>query len=289
MTVNQFFKTNIAGMQVIKTLLMLLEDNYTMSELVQNLNNAEKEAIFNNNVISKYINTCRYCGVEIAKIHNKYFVTKLPFGLNLTTTELDLLYDLQSLAAEKFTSKFLNNFKNFIFKLNKFSNKNIIKVNKKNIDLTCEIFTKAIENKRRILIMHKKGSLIECNPIAIVEYKGRKSLKVLYKNKERHISINNVVGLELLGKIFIAEEYSEQEVVYKLTGGLAQRYSLRENEKEIARNLPNYIIISNKGEGKLDLILRLLRYDKYCEILKPQEYRNEIKEILDNMLANYGE
>ena len=101
MTVNQFFKTNIAGMQVIKTLLMLLEDNYTMSELVQNLNNAEKEAIFNNNVISKYINTCRYCGVEIAKIHNKYFVTKLPFGLNLTTTELDLLYDLQSLAAEK--------------------------------------------------------------------------------------------------------------------------------------------------------------------------------------------
>ena len=54
MTVNQFFKTNIAGMQVIKTLLMLLEDNYTMSELVEKLNEAEKEAIFNNNVISKY-------------------------------------------------------------------------------------------------------------------------------------------------------------------------------------------------------------------------------------------
>ena len=69
-------KRNQSSMQVLKTLLLLLQDNYTMSELVEQLNLNEKEPIFNNSVVSKYINTCRFCGIEILKIHNKYYVTK---------------------------------------------------------------------------------------------------------------------------------------------------------------------------------------------------------------------
>ena len=52
-------KKNRSSMQVFKTLQLLLQDNYTMHELVEKLNLNEPEAIFNNSVISKYINTCR--------------------------------------------------------------------------------------------------------------------------------------------------------------------------------------------------------------------------------------
>ncbi len=71
-------KRNQSSMQVLKTLKLLLEDNYTMTELIQKLNSQEKEPVFNNSVVSKYINTCRFCGMEIPKIHNKYFVSSVP-------------------------------------------------------------------------------------------------------------------------------------------------------------------------------------------------------------------
>ena len=67
-------KKNLSSMQVIKTLQILLQGDYTMNELIEQLNANESEPIFNNSVVSKYINTCRYCGIEIPKIHNKYKV-----------------------------------------------------------------------------------------------------------------------------------------------------------------------------------------------------------------------
>ena len=58
-------KRNISSMQVLKTLQKLLEGDYTMSELIEILNENEPDVVFNNSVVSKYINTCRYCGIEI--------------------------------------------------------------------------------------------------------------------------------------------------------------------------------------------------------------------------------
>lgn len=54
-------------MQVLKTLQVLLQGNFTMQELIERLNKSEEEPVFNNSVISKYINTCRYCGINILK------------------------------------------------------------------------------------------------------------------------------------------------------------------------------------------------------------------------------
>ena len=56
-------KKNLSSMQVIKTLQTLLQGNFTMNELIEKLNANESEPIFNNSVVSKYINTCRYCGI----------------------------------------------------------------------------------------------------------------------------------------------------------------------------------------------------------------------------------
>lgn len=289
MSVNQAVKKNISGMQVIKTLEVMLEGNYTMSELIQKLNENEKEPIFNNSVVSKYINTCRYCGIEIPKIHNKYFVTKLPFGLNLQTRDIELLEALQNTAKEKLNDKLETLFTNFIKRLNQYSNKDIIRVEKKNIQLVYEKFNNAKLEKRKILLMFKTKALLECIPLEIIQHNGKIALKVLDNNKERFIGLDRISGLEILEKISKPKEKYDQEVIFKIKGNLALKYTLREHEMEIGRRLPEYITISNIGEDKDELLARLLRYDKLCEIISPQEYRNEFKAMLKNMLSNYGE
>lgn len=289
MAANKVVKRNISGMQVIKTLLSLLEGNYTMQELIEKLNKNEKEPIFNNSVVSKYINTCRYCGIEIPKIHNRYFVAKLPFGLNLSERDLDLLAKFQTAANQNFASKNLKVFNSFITRLNSFSNKDIIKIDKKTFELAFEHFESAIQEKRRVRLMFKTKSILDCEPIALIDHKGKKCFKVFDKKQEKMIPIDRISGIEILGKIFQAEEQIGQTVVFKLTGNLATRYTLRDHETVYSQDLPETITISNVGEDKDELLARLLRYDKCCELLTPQEYREEMKLTIKKMLANYGE
>ena len=57
----------------------------------------------------------------------------------------------------------------------------------------------------------------------------------------------------------------------------------------MSADLPHYIKVSNVGEEKSELLSRLLRYDKDCEIISPRNYREEMKLIINSMLENYGE
>ena len=170
---NQAVKRNQSSMQVLKTLQLLLEDNYTMSELIEKLNEKEDEPIFNNSVVSKYINTCRHCGIDIPKIHNKYFVANLPFGLDLSVRDLDLLEKMQYTAQHNMTSKPNKLLDKFLFRLNKYSNKSIVRVEKKTAELTYEIFDKAVREHRRIVLMFRAKALLECIPISMSENKGK--------------------------------------------------------------------------------------------------------------------
>ena len=155
MTNKPTVKKNISSMQVLKTLQLLLEDNYTMSELVEKLNKNEKTEIFNNSVVSKYINTCRACGIEIPKFHNKYYVANLPFGMDLSLRELDLLKVLQYTTDENLPKRSRIALDKFIHKLNKYSNKKIVRVENKTASLTRESFDIAILENRKIKLMFK--------------------------------------------------------------------------------------------------------------------------------------
>lgn len=289
MNANEVVKRNLSGLQVIKTLQLLMEDNYTMIELTEKLNEREKTPNFNHSVVSKYINTCRYLGFDIPKIHNKYFVAKVPFGLNMSGRDVELIENLSQTSSNRLTNKQNKIFDSFFNKLNKYSNKDITRVENKTVDLTYELFNKAIQQKRRVMLMFRIKALMECIPVEISERKGKPAFKVIHNNKVKYIAVDRISGLEVLGKRFTPEEHHGQTVIFKLTGELAQRYSLREHEEEIAQSLPDYITISNHGENKEELLSRLLRYDKNCEIISPKSYRDDIKTMLDSMLANYGE
>ena len=97
-------KKNLSCMQVLKTLQTLLQGDYTMQELIKLLNKNEPYEIFNNSVIPKYLNTCRYIGIDIPKIHNKYYVASMPFGLELSTSDIDVLQIIQTIIKKDMTS-----------------------------------------------------------------------------------------------------------------------------------------------------------------------------------------
>lgn len=280
-------KINLSSMQVIKTLQVLMQGNFTMNELVDRLNINEKDAIFNNSVVSKYINTCRYCGIEIPKIQNKYFVASMPFGLDLTSNDIDLLEKLQNVVKQNMLKKYCKIFDDFINKVNKYSNKKIIRVDKNNYKMTLEIFENAVCEHRKVKFLYKNGAEYICSPIKIVENGNKVFFNVSYKNKDKLINSERVSGLSVLSEKFFPR-ISNVTVTYKMKNVLAKRYALRENEKILQRFENGDIVISNSGEVKEILFSRLFRYDDLCEILTPKQYREEFKNILDNTLSNYG-
>lgn len=281
-------KKNISSMQVLKTLQVLLQGNYTMQELVSILNENENEPLFNNSVISKYINTCRYCGIDIPKIHNKYFVASMPFGLELDVKDTDLLERLQNIIRQEMSKKNNKIFDGFIEKINRFSNKKISRVEKATYQISVEMFERAIKEKRKIRLMFKNKAIWDCIPLNIAENKGKNFFHVLANGHEKMVDTERVSGIEVLSDKFV-KNYSEQVVVFELKTPLAQRYSLRENERLIKPFDGQSITVSNHGEGKEILLSRLLRYDDKCEIINPKAYREEMKEIIDSALRNYGE
>ena len=158
-------KKNLSSMQVLKTLQVLLQGNFAMQELIERLNKSEEEPVFNNSVISKYIN--------ILKIHNRYFVASMPFGLELTSGDIGLLERLQNIIRENMSSKYNKIFDNFIDKLNRFSNKGIARVDKETYHISAELFEHAIKDKRKVRLMFKNKSILDCIPLNIAENKGK--------------------------------------------------------------------------------------------------------------------
>lgn len=281
-------KRNQSSMQVLKTLQLLLEDNYSMTELIQKLNANENEPIFNNSVVSKYINTCRFCGIEIPKIHNKYFVASLPFGIDLTTRELDLVYDLQNIITTTMSKKASKLFALFLDKLSKYCNKQIIRVEPETKQKAFELFDKAVSENRMINLLFRAKAVFECIPLRIVEKRGKICFNVVHNGRTKTISADRISGLEITDRKFKrTDDNFAQDVVFKLKGALAMRYTLKENEQIMNNELPNSITITNKGEDKEKLFSRLLRYDKNCEILYPLHYREEMKKLIEEMLKNY--
>ena len=286
MTNSMAVKKNLSSIQVLKTFLLLLEDDYTMAELVDKLNSNEDKNVFNNSVVSKYINTCRYLGINIPKIQNKYYVASLPFGLEFTNREVDLIDDMQNTGKSTLSVLFNRRLFSCMKKLRRYSNKNIIRVDVGAEDNIRKNFEFAINEQRQIRLMYRSKEIIECNPVDIIMERGKYYFVVKHSGKNKQIALDRITGLEVLNKKFLLRDVKEPEIVFKLTGGLAKRYSLRENE-EILDTGEDYIVVSNKGEPQNVLIQRLLRYDSLCEVLQPVLFREEMKNIISKMLANY--
>ena len=279
-------KKNLSSIQVIKTLEVLLQGDFSMQELTRHLNKTESKPIFNNSVISKYINTCRYIGIDIPKINNKYFVANLPFGLNLTDTDIDALKTLQFVVQNDMVTKNVNKFKNFITKLNRHSKRNITTVVPDEFVFSFELFERAVSKKMKIKLLFKNKDKLDCIPIKITK-EDKKTFFVVYNKRIRLIDTNRLAGIQILDEKFIDPFGGEQVTVFKLSGKLAKRYQARENE-EVELHSDGTISVINRNENKDVLFARLMRYEDLCEIIRPKAYREEFIQLINDTLKNYG-
>ena len=171
-------------------------------------------------------------------------------------------------------------------KLNKFSDKKIAKIEEKDLQKNIEQYERAVRDRRKIKLLFKNRDIVECIPVKIIEESDKTFFKV-YSNKYRTIDIRRLSGIETLRETFTPINDDFAEIVYKLKPPMTQRYELRANETEIVKEADGSRIILNKDENKEHLISRLLRYDIYCEVLKPIAFREEIKQIILSTLKNY--
>lgn len=279
-------KKNLSSVQVLKTLLVLLEGDYTMTELVEKLNSKEKKPIFNNSVVSKYISTCRHAGINIPKISGRYYISSMPFGLEFTDRETDLIDYIQKIGKEILSVLFNKRLSEFIKNLRKYSNRNIMRVEISSENAIRKKFEDAVRENRQIRLIYRSKEVIDCNPLDIVLQKGKLYFFVNHSGKEKYAAFDRITGLEILNKTFLPKDNNGAEVVFKLSGGLAKRYALRENEV-LTDSTEDYIIVTNKGEEKSILISRLLRYDSLCEVMEPLSFREEMKDTINKMISNY--
>ena len=279
-------KKNASSIQVLKTLKALMSGDYSMNELIDILNKNEPEAVFNNSVISKYINTCRFCGFEIPKINNKYYVTKIPFGLNLSDFDIDLIKSIKTYVRDEMSSRYTDTINSFFDKINRFSNKKIARVEKNDINISVELFERAVAKKKKVKLIFKNRTILECIPLSVSKINQNLYFNIFYK-KVRNINFSRLTGVQITEHQFFDPFDGEQLVVFKLKGALAKRYEARNNES-VQINNDGTITVTNTNENKEILFSRLLRYDDKCEILSPAAYREEMKNLICNMLNNYG-
>ncbi|MBR6127127.1 WYL domain-containing protein [bacterium] len=281
-------KTNQSSIQVLKTLKLLMKGDYTMAELIEKLNENEPEPIFNNSVVSKYINTCRQCLIDIPKIQNKYFLAKLPFGLQLKDDEVAILQKLKDVINEEMSSKSQNIFQSFIDILNRYANKKITRFEKDSLVSAFESFERALNNRKKVVLLFKNRYELKGIPVDIVTEKGKVFFLIYCKNRIRMIDAGRLAGIHTTDENFLGYD-KEQSIVFKLKGKLAKRYDLRPEETVInTSDTDDSITISNRCYNSEMLFSRLMRYDELCEIRTPNDVREQMKTLIDDTLKNYG-
>ena len=280
-------KRNLSSMQVLKTLNMLLEGDYTMAELLEKLNAKEKDAIFNNSVVSKYINTCRFCGFNIVKMHNKYFVVDIPFGIHLDDSESDAVGELKNIIESNMSVRSVKVFNKFLSSIERYASKKIAKIEKNNRTEFLENFEKAVAGRKVVQLIFKNSLNTTGIPLSIKPAKGRVFAHIYDGKRERMIDVERLSGIKTLNESY--DWYNKEEnIVYVLKGNLAKRYEIKPDEQLLKSNQDGTVSVVNKCKNLEVLISRLLRYDDLCEILKPSFARKEIKQSIDETLKNYG-
>lgn len=285
---NKKRKINNASYNVFKTLLKLFNENLTMDELIEK-SNKEGTTEFTNFVISKYINTCKSCSLDIQKMGGKYSLVNFPFGPKYTQQETKLLCDITEIidALGDNSEEQKQIIKNLITKLHipYFKSSNGLK-SSENYRLI-RLFEKACALKTNLVFTLPNNTTETYTPINI-EVKDEKILfKVKSGEKEKYINPENIIDIEPVDKKIRKSRISETTVEFILKDKLAKRYQPRENEviSLIKRN--GDIVVTNKFEDKEELLRRLMRYDISCKLINPKSYVEDLKKMINDAIKNY--
>ena len=285
MTNPQTCKLNTASMNVLYTMMTLLEKPMTMKELILSF---AKFSPSNNFVISKYINTCRFCKFDIVKDSGKYILRKLPIKISFSQDEEDLITNnLVDNAVKSNSTELINTFSGFLFKLCRLASFDAFAEPTLNKNPLLKEFEDSLYSELMIEVETKDGKNFTCSPVDIKYLQDKIIFSVFYNDSIRDIPLNKIVSIKKTARKILTG-IIPHTVTFRLMKDLAKRYSARPNERILNIEADGSVIISNRSEDKEQLLKRLMRYDEKCEIISPKTLRDEFKTKIDKTLENYN-
>jgi predicted DNA-binding transcriptional regulator YafY len=144
--------------------------------------------------------------------------------------------------------------------------------------------------KLDMIYFDEKGREVNliCSPLEQIYLKRKIYFKVLSSNGDRiyEIPIDNIKSIRQLPNAATTVAVP-MTIVFRIKGRLAKNYKMREWERLEKIEADGSRIIVNKDEDLNQLIKRLMRYGKDCEIISPKFFKEEMIELINKTLSNY--
>lgn len=306
-------KISSTAYRVMLILNLLNKDTSTLDELIEKLSNDPiVSRTFSKDVILKYTNTLKYSGFDIVGTRHQstynYQLKKSPFLMNLTTDELQAIAVVNNYVEQLHQKNLLSLFNRSIEKISRFlpdedlktfymykqETKSNLKDIYKNYAEIIEQLEKYCLDKQTIQIIYSSDNKtkykITLEPEHI-EYKGKKAY--IYGTnpiicQKQYIQLDYIKSINQLPSKSRNINVDSQ-VTFKLSGKLSKSYRLYEKETIIEyKNIPSSIIVSATVCDINSLLLRLMRYGHYCEVLSPLHVRSKMSKMINNLIKSYS-
>ncbi|MCQ2789512.1 MAG: WYL domain-containing protein [bacterium] len=290
------------SVRVIETLLLLLNNKLSTNDILNYFRISHPDSKINNKeVILKYFNTLKVAGYEIQKEKEKYYINTSPKQINFTEKELEAKELLENIITQFPKTKNIAQIKNLFQNIDKHYKKSPLKntsstqvkldIKTENIEKTLEKLEQYCKDKQKLKIEikdTKENKTIIATPLEII-FKNNHFVFSTYTqttNNITNIPLNKIIKIEQFPTIANTNA-PHSTISFELKDRLAKAYKLKDGEKIIDIKQNGNIVVTNNTEDKNELIERLLRYGKFCEILTPKTVRDEIKTIIKNAIKNY--
>ncbi len=296
-------KNHDTGLRVLEVLKILLENEVAKKELIVKIKtNNQVESVYSYEAFLKYFNTLEFCGFNFDKDKNKYKLINALTKADLSKAEekmlLKIVSDINSLnnkSKEEKLEMFFEKLDKYVdvdlhSKIEQVKEKEsfIYDANvKKNI--VASLKNMIFENHDVDLTYKKNNEIIENSEIVLKEIteKDGKIFLVFYnpkKGRNKKINIDSIISVKQSPKKAPEKTYLNS-VVFEVYGRLVHSYKLRKEEQALNFS-NNHITVSNRGEDKDTLLLRLLKYGENCKIIRPKDIQEEFIALTDKMLKN---
>ena len=282
-----------SGLKIFDIIEILCESPESRENLRKKL--LKKNISIETETVSKYIRTLRALGFEINSTKgNPYQIVKTPFKISLNEKEKSGLIVLLSFLKlfEGCKSKEYKCFKDKVTELvkNKILQNEIAKIadfmpdnDNKDIILKLNKYIYS-PSKVRIFYLNTKSVVIPKK----LKFADNGVFLVAYHIKEQKFKTINtkfIKNVKYLSKLSENVMIKECGTVFKLTGRLIRNYVLKEGE--VAHYKDFEVRVTNFYEDKDELLNRLLKYGKNCEVVYPVEDRELMKKKIEKMIKHY--
>lgn len=287
-------KKSETTMRISKLLLEFINRPMNYEEMFKYLEEKVKSPVYTTEVLNKYLNTLRALGLQIEKYNGKYYLLNFLTQIELNHAEADAFNSIEKSVLKYGTDSNIRTFIDIKQKILKFiDNESQKRINHYvNQSFTTEIglkikqFEKICDDAQKIKIEYN-GELM------VVEPK-----KVIFDENRIYLECNNSINFKLkkllLEKINLISRQPTKNtninmpnaVVYELSGKLSKTYKLKENEILLAQS-DDKLFIKCENEDYEFLARRLIRYQNFCKIIKPIEFRDYFVDFLDKIISLY--